>query len=75
MSNVIVFRSKLHSQQIADSLISKESELAVARIKAGWDFKEGETNNPYLKNSLVWQAYEEEFFNIYMTSFYAEQGN
>ena len=75
MNNVIVFRSKLHSQQIANSLISKESELAAARSKAGWDFKEGEPDNPYLKNSLVWQAYEEEFFNIYMTGFYAEQGN
>ena len=74
MSNVIVFRSKLHSEQIADSLISKESELAVARIKAGWHFKEGEPNNPYLKNSPAWNAYQEEFFNIYMTGLYAEQG-
>lgn len=73
--NVILFRSKIHSQQIANSLISKESELAVARNKAGWDFKEGEPNNPYLKNSPTWLAYEEEFFNIYMTGFYAEQGN
>ena len=74
MNNVIVFRSKLHSQQIANSLISKESELASARNKAGWDFKEGEPNNPYLKNSPTWQAYEEESFNIYMTGLYAEQG-
>jgi hypothetical protein len=73
--NVILFRSKIHSQQIANSLISKESELASARSKAGWDFKEGEPDNPYLKNSPTWQAYEEEFFNIYMTGFYAEQGN
>ena len=74
MNNVIVFRSKLHSHQIANSLISKESELAVAKSKAGWDFKEGEPNNPYLKNSPTWQAYEEEFFDIYMSGFYAEQG-
>tara|TARA_R110000737_G_scaffold2261_1_gene6385 strand:+ start:150 stop:377 length:228 start_codon:yes stop_codon:yes gene_type:complete len=74
MSNVIVFRSKLHSQQIADSLISKESELASARIKAGWDFKDGDPDNTYLKNSPAWHAYQEEFFNIYMTGFYAEQG-
>ena len=73
MSNVIVFRSKLHSQQIAESIIFKESELASARSKAGWDFKEGEPNNPYVKNSLPWQAYEEEFFNIYMNGLYAEQ--
>jgi len=75
MNNVIVFRSKLHSDQIANSLISKESDLAVARSKAGWDFKEGEPNNPYLKNSPTWQAYEEEFFDIYMTGLYAEQGD
>tara|TARA_R110002110_G_scaffold262042_1_gene477899 strand:- start:44 stop:274 length:231 start_codon:yes stop_codon:yes gene_type:complete len=75
MTNVIVFRSKLHSHQIANSLISKESELAAARSKAGWDFKEGEPDNPYLKNSPTWQAYEEEFFNIYMNGFYAEQGD
>ena len=75
MNNVIVFRSKLHSHQIANSLISKESELASARSKAGWDFKEGEPDNPYLKNSPTWQAYEEEFFDIYMNGFYAEQGN
>jgi len=74
MSNVIVFRSKLHSQQIADSLISKESELAVARIKAAWDFKEGDPDNIYHKNSPAWHAYQEEFFNIYMTGFDAEQG-
>ena len=74
MNNVIVFRSKLHSHQIANSLISKESELASARSKAGWDFKEGEPDNPYLKNSPTWQAYEEEFFDIYMNGFYAEQG-
>ena len=73
--NVILFRSKIHSQQIANATISKESELASARSKAGWDFKEGEPDNPYLKNSPTWQAYEEEFFNIYMTGFYAEQGN
>ena len=74
MSNVIVFRSKLHSQQIADSLISKESELAVARIKAAWDFKDGDPDNNYLKNSPAWNAYQEEFFKIYMDGFYAEQG-
>ena len=74
MSNVIVFRSKLHSEQIADSLISKESELAVARIKAAWDFKDGDPDNTYLKNSPAWHAYQEEFFNIYMTGLYAEQG-
>jgi hypothetical protein len=73
--NVILFRSKIHSQQIANAIISKESELASARSKAGWDFNQGEPNNPYIKNSPTWQAYEEEFFNIYMTGFYAEQGN
>ena len=73
--NVILFRSKIHSQQIANSQISKESELASARSKAGWDFNQGEPNNPYIKNSPTWQAYEEEFFNIYMTGLYAEQGN
>ena len=72
--NVILFRSKIHSQQIANAIISKESELASARSKAGWDFKEGEPDNPYLKNSPTWQAYEEEFFDIYMSGFYAEQG-
>lgn len=75
MNNITVFRSKFHSHKIAEAIISKESELAVARSKAAWDFKEGEPNNPYLKNSLVWQAYEEEFFNIYMNGLYAEQGN
>ena len=74
MSNVIVFRSKLHSDKVANAIISKESELAAARSKAGWDFKDGEPNNPYPKNSLTWQAYQEEFFNIYMTGLYAEQG-
>ena len=48
--------------------------IVFRRSKAGWDFKEGEPNNPYLKNSLTWQAYEEEFFNIYMNGLYAEQG-
>ena len=75
MNNVIVFRSKLHSDKVANAIISKESELAAARSKAGWDFKDGEPNNPYPKNSLTWQAYEEEFFNIYMIGLCAEQGN
>lgn len=74
MSNVVVFRSKLHSLQIANAIIAKGCEISFARNKAGWDFKEGEPNNPYFKNSLAWMAYEEEFFNIYMTGLYAEQG-
>tara|TARA_R110000765_G_scaffold425311_1_gene538034 strand:+ start:1075 stop:1302 length:228 start_codon:yes stop_codon:yes gene_type:complete len=74
MSNVIVFRSKLHSKQIANSIISKESDLAVARSQAAWHFKEGDPANPYKKNSPCWVAYEKEFFNIYMVGLYAEQG-
>ena len=75
MSNVTILRSKFHSYKIAEAIISKESELAVARSRAGWDFKEGEPDNPYPKNGPAWKAYEEEFFNIYMTGFYAEQVN
>lgn len=73
MNNIIIFRSKLHSKQIANSLI--DSQLEAARIKAAWDFKDGDPSNPYIKNSYAWTAYEEEFFKIYMTGLYAEQGN
>ncbi len=75
MSNVTIFRSKFHNQQIAESIIAHESELASARRKAGWDFKEGEPNNTYPEGSRAFHAYEEEFLNIYMDGLYAEQGS
>ena len=70
--SVIIFRGKHHNKRIVNSLLSKESEF-VARIKAAWDFKDGDPDNPYSKNSPAWHAYQEEFFNIYMTGFFAEQ--
>jgi len=70
--SVIIFRGKHHNKRIVNSLLSKES-VVVARIKAAWDFKDGDPDNTYLKNSPAWHAYQEEFFNIYMTGFFAEQ--
>jgi hypothetical protein len=72
--SVIIFRGKHHNKRIVNSLLSKES-VFVAKIKAAWDFKDGDPDNTYLKNSPAWHAYQEEFFKIYMDGFYAEQEN
>jgi hypothetical protein len=76
--NITPFKSRLHSDNIAEAIIARQEEhhklITAARIAAKWDFKEGDNANPYPKCSIAYTAYEDEFYSIWLEGNYAENG-